>query len=160
HGPARTAHAARLERRGGSNRRRGRAGRAGAWPHRQAVLPVAFAGASGALPHRERRCALRRDDQGRARRQSAPLEGVSVIPQKGITLDAALRDLQSERWEARAMAAGALGSVAEADHETAAAALRRTLRDDRGEVRFAAAMSLAELRDRAAAPMLVDQLED
>ena len=83
-----------------------------------------------------------------------------MIPQKGITLEAALRDLDSTRWEARAMAAGALGSVDDADREAAAAALRRTLRDDRGEVRFAAAMSLAELRDRAAAPLLVDQLED
>src|SRR5262249_31580273 len=31
---------------------------------------------------------------------------------------------------------------------------------DRGEVRFAAAMSLAELRDKSAAPMLIDQLDD
>jgi HEAT repeat protein len=83
-----------------------------------------------------------------------------VIPQKGITLEAALRDLGSERWEARAMAAGALGSVDDADREAACAALRKALRDDRGEVRFAAAMSLAELKDAGAAAMLVDQLDD
>jgi HEAT repeat protein len=83
-----------------------------------------------------------------------------VIPHKGITVEAALRDLGSERWEARAMAAGALGSVDEADRQPACEALRKALRDDRGEVRFAAAMSLAELRDPAAAPLLVDQLDD
>ena len=83
-----------------------------------------------------------------------------MIPQKGITLEAALRDLESERWEARAMAAGALGSVDDADRDAACAALRKALRDDRGEVRFAAAMSLAELKDAGAAPMLVDQLDD
>ena len=58
------------------------------------------------------------------------------------------------------MAAGALGSVDEADRDAACAALRKALRDDRGEVRFAAAMSLAELKDAGAAAMLVDQLDD
>ncbi|HJZ88680.1 MAG TPA: HEAT repeat domain-containing protein [Polyangia bacterium] len=83
-----------------------------------------------------------------------------MFPSREITLEAALDDLGSALWEVRARAAGALGSCAPADRERAAAALRRALRDDRGEVRYAAALSLAELTDALAVPALIDQLED
>ena len=83
-----------------------------------------------------------------------------MIPTNQITFEAALRDLGHARPEARARAAGALGSVDPEDRERACAALRRALGDARGEVRYAAALSLSELRDAAAVPALVDQLED
>jgi HEAT repeat protein len=77
-----------------------------------------------------------------------------------MTVAAALRDLDSPRWETRAHAAASLGSAASADHARAAAALRRALGDERGEVRYAAALSLSELRDPEAVAPLIDQLED
>jgi HEAT repeat protein len=83
-----------------------------------------------------------------------------VIPSHEITLEAALRDLDHPKPEVRARAAGALGSCEEEDRAQAAAALRRALGDERGEVRYAAAMSLAELCDAGALDELVGQLED
>ena len=76
-----------------------------------------------------------------------------------LTLEAALRDLGSADPQVRAFAAGALGSAEGEDSEPARAALHKALRDDRGEVRYAAALSLGELGDRDAVAALCDQLE-
>ncbi len=76
-----------------------------------------------------------------------------------LTLEAALRDLGSADPQVRAFAAGALGSAEGDDSEPARAALHKALRDDRGEVRYAAALSLGELGDRDAVAALCDQLE-
>jgi HEAT repeat protein len=71
-----------------------------------------------------------------------------------ITFEAALRDLSDPSYKVRTFAAAALGTCDEADRDEAAAALRRALSDPRAEVRYAAAISLAALRDvQAVAPL-------
>jgi HEAT repeat protein len=77
-----------------------------------------------------------------------------------ITFEAALADLKSDKWQARARAAGALGTCDPADRDPAATALRPMLGDPHGAVRHAAALSLAELRDAQSVPALIAQLED
>jgi len=85
---------------------------------------------------------------------------VSYFPRsQEMTLEAALRDLGDADYRVRAYAAGALGSAEGRDVETAARALRKALADDRGEVRYTAAIALGELKDREAVAALCEQLE-
>jgi HEAT repeat protein len=82
-------------------------------------------------------------------------------PSRTITLEAALRDLESGTPKARALAAHALGDVAEPeDRRQAVAALIKALRDDRFEVRAEAAGSLGEIGDESAIGPLADRLCD
>jgi HEAT repeat protein len=83
-----------------------------------------------------------------------------MIPQTQITFEAAMRDLASDDWVVRARAASALGTCAPEDQEAACEILRKALGDERGEVRYAAALSLGELKDRGAVAQLVEQLGD
>jgi HEAT repeat protein len=78
-----------------------------------------------------------------------------------ITLEAALRDLDSKSPKIRAMAAHALGDVVDPEARAqAAGALIRALRDDRPEVRSEAAMSLGALDSEAAVEPLAARLQD
>jgi HEAT repeat protein len=78
-----------------------------------------------------------------------------------ITLEAALRDLDSQSPKIRAMAAHALGDVVDPEARAqAAAALIRVLRDDRHEVRAEAAMSLGALDTEAAVEPLAERMND
>jgi HEAT repeat protein len=74
-------------------------------------------------------------------------------------VEAALRDVSESRPEARAKAATALARVDEADLGRSTTALRILLNDPHPAVRQAAALSLGELRDGLALPMLVDQMQ-
>lgn len=80
-----------------------------------------------------------------------------------LTPEAALRDLSHRDPRVRVQAADALGHLGEnadpALAEKARAALRSALRDDDPEVRYATALSLGELRDAGAVPVLVEQIE-
>ena len=76
-----------------------------------------------------------------------------------ITPEAALRDLTSDSPRARLDAADALGRVGEAIKDEACPALRRALQHDDAELRYTAALSLGELRDRESVPALIDQVE-
>jgi HEAT repeat protein len=78
-----------------------------------------------------------------------------------ITLDAALRDIQSRSPRERAMAAHALGDVlAPEDRTRAVSALIRALDDDRPEVRSEAALSLGDLETHAAVEPLIARIQD
>lgn len=78
-----------------------------------------------------------------------------------ITLEAALRDIQSPRPRERAMAAHALGDVlSPEDRGRAVPALIRALTDDRPEVRAEAALSLGDLETHAAVEPLVARIQD
>lgn len=82
-------------------------------------------------------------------------------PSRTITLDAALRDLAEGAPKARALAAHALGDVADPeDREKVIPALIKALRDDRAEVRAEAAGSLSEIGDDRAIEPLADRLGD
>lgn len=77
-----------------------------------------------------------------------------------VDFEAALRDLGHANPRVRANAADALGSAELEDHvPRAREALRRALRDDRAEVRYAAALSLGELRDASSVDALCEQME-
>jgi len=77
--------------------------------------------------------------------------------------EAALRDLSHPQARVRLQAADSLGHLpADADPGLAArvrTGLRAALRDDDAEIRYAAALSLGELRDAEAATALVEQME-
>jgi len=78
---------------------------------------------------------------------------------RGISFDAALRDLEHADARVRLQAADALGHVSEEQAPRARQALRPLLRDDRPDVRYTAALSLGELKDREALEALVEQME-
>src|SRR5262249_4779648 len=92
--------------------------------------------------------------------KNSTFEGAFLIPSHEITFAAAMIDIKDSAWEVRARAAGALGSCDPADRERACVALRLALRDERAEGRYAAALSLSELRDALAVPALIEQLGD
>lgn len=75
-----------------------------------------------------------------------------------ITLDAALRDLQSDKPQVRVRAAEGLAVVAESERETAATALLAALNDSDEQLRYQAALSLGELRWTAATGALAELL--
>lgn len=75
-----------------------------------------------------------------------------------LSFDAALRDLQSKNPKLRFEAATVLGDVEPSEAAQAILALRPMLRDDRADVRYAAALSLGMLRDHSAIDLLVEQM--
>jgi HEAT repeat protein len=79
---------------------------------------------------------------------------------RAIHTDAALRDLAHPDPRVRAAAAGALDRAEPERREEVCEALRNALDDGRGEVRYAAALSLRHLGDREAVPRLIDMLWD
>src|SRR5262245_2951412 len=78
-----------------------------------------------------------------------------------ITLDAALRDLNSTDPRVRAAAADALGDVREgSDRTRARQGLESVLDDGRFEVRCAAALALGDLGDADAVDALLARVQD
>jgi hypothetical protein len=83
--------------------------------------------------------------------------GATQLPR---TLDAALRDLGSEKTRVRASAARDLGLYAEDARDRVIHALKKAIRDDEAEVRAAAATTLADLQAAEALPDLLLAVED
>ena len=77
-----------------------------------------------------------------------------------IHVDAALRDLEHDDPRVRVAAANALDRAEPERHAEVCAALRTALSDGRGDVRYAAALSLRKLSDVEAVPQLIDMLDD
>lgn len=77
-----------------------------------------------------------------------------------INIDAALRDLEHPDPRVRASAASALDRAPLDRREEVCLALRNALDDGRGDVRYAAALSLREHEDADAVPRLLSMLED
>lgn len=77
-----------------------------------------------------------------------------------FSLEGALRDLGHADARIRSAAADALGRFDGDGRDRALPGLRGLLHDDSGEVRYAAAMSLALLKDTESFAALCDQVED
>jgi len=78
---------------------------------------------------------------------------------KTMSPEAALRDLSHENPQARVRAADALGKVGAAVADRACPALRGLLSDDNPDVRYTAALSLGEFKDKQSVEALVDVVE-